>query len=63
MKYLIREEAYGTEIQAEIHRPRNRPRIVPRRDQEWRLRVPSFSKGVWQKGLGNESEESMKSRT
>lgn len=42
----IREDAEITEIQVEIFRPRNRSRIVLRRDPEWRLRAPSFPKGA-----------------
>jgi hypothetical protein len=42
----IREEADMTEIQLEIFRPRNRTRIVLRRDSDWRLRAPSFSLGA-----------------
>lgn len=42
----IREEAEVTEIHVEIFRPRNRARIVLRRDPDWQLRAPSFSRGA-----------------
>lgn len=42
----IREEAEITEIQVEIFRTRNRSHIVLRRDPDWRLEAPSFSKGA-----------------
>jgi hypothetical protein len=42
----IREEADFTEIHVEIFRPRNRSRITLRRDPEWQLRAPSFSRGA-----------------
>jgi hypothetical protein len=42
----IREEADVTEIHVEIFRPRNRARIILRRDPEWQLLAPSFSKGA-----------------
>jgi len=42
----IREDADVTQIHVEIFRPRNRSRITLRRDPDWQLRAPSFSKGV-----------------
>jgi hypothetical protein len=42
----IREEADVTEIHVEIFRPRNRSRMILRRDPEWQLRAPSFSRGA-----------------
>jgi hypothetical protein len=42
----IREEADVTEIHVEIFRSRNRSRITLRRDPDWQLRAPSFSRGA-----------------
>jgi hypothetical protein len=40
----IREEADSTEIHLEIFSFRNRTRIILKRDSDWQLRAPSFSK-------------------
>jgi hypothetical protein len=42
----IREEADSTEIHLEIFRSRNRTRMILKRDPDWQLRAPSFSKDV-----------------
>jgi hypothetical protein len=42
----IREDADVTEIHVEIFHLRNRSRITLRRDPDWQLQAPSFSKGV-----------------
>ncbi|MFK7852435.1 MAG: hypothetical protein AB8D78_15780 [Akkermansiaceae bacterium] len=44
----IRSHSDSVELHLEIHKSRNRQKIILKRDSQWRLSAPSFSKDVGQ---------------